>query len=74
MAFDVDAVKELAENPDKEKSLQGSIPKFLKMAVSSYAENQEVNQKTALAAIVHEGLTSETLEERITDYTDGVSQ
>jgi|GEM_PF-3649668 len=68
MGFDLHSIKEIAENPYKERSLTGSIPKFLKMGVSTKADNQEVKQKNALAAIIHEGLESENLDDRIAEY------
>jgi len=70
MGFDLDAIKEMTEHPEKETNLSSRIPKFLSMGVSTKSNNYETTLKVVLSAALHEGLDSETLENRIEYYED----
>jgi len=58
------------ENPNNQCNIGNRIRKFLKVNVNTKADIKEVKTKTVLEAVVHEGLDSENLDDRIEEYAD----
>lgn len=68
MDFSLQEIKDATENSNKLVSVTNQIPKFLSQAIEWESGDQETTKKVVTTAIIHEGLESENLEDRIEHY------
>lgn len=59
------------KDPVKIDDLSTRIPKILDMNVNMVKRNLEVKKQTVIMAVIHEGLKSDNLADRVEEYDNG---